>query len=305
MKKEFYYPSRDGETQIHAIEWIPEGEVIAVLQLCHGMAEHIERYHEFAEFMSAHGCYVVGHDHLGHGKSVTSEKKLGYFHEPEGNACVIADIQQLRIQTTKYYPNVPYFMMGHSMGSFLLRQYLGLYSGGLAGAIIMGTGEQPDVILRAGKAVCKLLAILRGWDYCSKFVHNLAVGVYEKKLGVGWLSKNEENVKAYEADPLCGFVFTVNAYYEMFTGMQKMNQQERKEKTSKTLPMFFVAGKEDPVGNYGKGVENIYNRYKDCGYQNVTLKLYQGDRHEILNELDREKVFVDILRWLEKNICLL
>lgn len=299
MKNEFYYPSRDGVTQIHAIEWIPEEEVTAVLQMCHGMVEHIDRYHEFADFMTKHGIYVVGHDHLGHGKSVVSQEKLGFFHETDGNAYVIADIQQLRMQTEKKYPGVPYFIMGHSMGSFLVRQYLGLYSGGLSGAIIMGTGEQPSLVVNAGKLVCKIIAAAKGWDYRSKFVNNLAVGAYEKKMGPAWLSKNLENVKKYHEDPLCGFIFTVNAYYHMFSGIAKMNQQEKEGKAAKTLPLLFVAGKDDPVGNYGKGVENVYNKYKKCGYQDVELKLYEEDRHEILNEEDKDVVFQDILTWLE------
>ena len=200
MKREFYYPSRDGVTKIHAIEWIPEGEVTAVLQMCHGMVEYIDRYHEFADFLTKHGVYVVGHDHLGHGKSVVSQEKLGFFHETDGNAYVIADIQQLRMQTAKKYPGVPYFIMGHSMGSFLVRQYLGLNSGGLSGAIIMGTGEQPSLVVNAGKLVCKIIAAIKGWDYRSKFVNNLAVGAYEKKLGAAWLSKNPENVKKYQLE---------------------------------------------------------------------------------------------------------
>lgn len=301
MKNEFYYPSKDGITQIHAIEWVPEGKVRGVLQICHGMAEHIDRYHGFAEFLSGQGFYVTGHDHLGHGKSVAGTEKYGFFHETEGNSYVVADIQQLRMRTEKQYAGVPYFMLGHSMGSFLLRQYLGLYGGGLSGAIIMGTGEQPGMVLSAGKLVCKLIAAVKGWDYRSKFVHGLAVGGYEKKLGGGWLSKNEDNVNKYAEDPLCGFMFTVNGYYHMFSGMAKMNRQEKEGKTQKHLPLFFVAGKEDPVGNCGKGVENVYLLYKNGGYEDVELKLYENDRHEILNEDDKEVVYQDILEWMEKR----
>jgi len=301
MKKEFYYSSKDGITQIHAVEWIPEGDVKAVLQICHGMVEYIERYHEFAEFMGKHGIYVVGHDHLGHGKSVVSDEKLGYFGEPKGNSYVIADIHKLRVQTVEKYPNVPYFMLGHSMGSFLLRQYLGLYSRGISGAIVMGTGKQPNAVLAVGKFVCKMIAAVRGWDYRSKFVNSFAVGGYEKKMGLAWISRNPENVEKYGADPLCSFMFTVNAYYHMFSGIQKMNKQEKEGKTIKTLPIFFVAGKEDPVGNYGKSVESVYQQYKAAGYQDVEMKLYEEDRHEILNEVDREIVFEDILTWLENR----
>ena len=124
MKREFQYPSRDGVTQIHAIEWEPEGEIHAVMQLCHGMVEFIDRYDAFAKYLNEHGIYVVGHDHLGHGKSVQNEEYYGYFHKTNGNEYVIGDIHKLREITQKKYPDKPYFMLGHSMGSFLIRQYM-------------------------------------------------------------------------------------------------------------------------------------------------------------------------------------
>ncbi len=147
MKKEFYYPSKDGLTQIHAIEWVPETEVRGILQIAHGMVEFIDRYDRFATFMASQGFYVVGNDHLGHGKSVTDESQFGYFAKHDGNLCVIGDMQQLREDTQKKYPEVPFFLLGHSMGSFLARQFIEIYGEGLAGAIIMGTGYQPMSLL--------------------------------------------------------------------------------------------------------------------------------------------------------------
>ena len=182
VKNEFYYPSKDGTTQIHAIEWIPEGKVVAVLQMCHGMVEHIDRYDEFARFLAEKGYYVVGHDHLGHGKSVTSKDKLGFFHESKGNTYVIGDIHHLRKITKKKYKDVPYFMLGHSMGSFLLRQYLGLYGDGISGAIVMGTGSKSNLLLTAGKVLCRIIAFGRGWEYRSKLVNNMAFGGFNKKF---------------------------------------------------------------------------------------------------------------------------
>ena len=306
MKQEFYYPSKDGRTKIHAIEWIPKGEVTAVLQICHGMVEYIDRYDEFARFLNENGYYVVGHDHLGHGQSVVSEDKLGFFHESKGNACVIGDIHYLRKFTQKKYPDVPYFMLGHSMGSFLLRQYIGLYGNGLAGAIVMGTGSKSDFILAVGKLVCRISAFVKGWEYRSNLVNSMAFGGFNKKFahettGSNWLSRNPVNAQNYAKDPLCNFVFTVNAYYQMFCGIQAVNRQERNEEVPKTLPIFFVAGREDPVGNFGKSVENIYKNYKSCGIQDVSIKLYEKDRHEILNEVDRRIGFEDLLRWMEKR----
>jgi alpha-beta hydrolase superfamily lysophospholipase len=299
MKNEFFYPSKDGMTQIHAIEWIPEGDVAGVLQICHGMVEYIDRYDEFAAFLASQGFYVVGHDHLGHGQSITSEEKLGYFHHTNGNDVVVSDIHHLRKLTQSKYPALPYFIMGHSMGSFLVRQYLGLYSEGVSGAIIMGTGNQPDAIVQGGMLMCKIIASFKGWEYRSKFVNDMAVGGYEKKMGLSWLSKNPENQEKYLNDPLCGYMFTLNAYYNMFQGMHLMNKHEKEGKALKSLPMFFVSGAEDPVGEFGKGVQKVATGYRNRGYQNVQVKLYQDDTHEILNEFDRETVYNDILNFLK------
>ena len=302
MRKEFYFPSKDGLTQIHAVEWIPEGEIKGCLQIAHGMVEHIERYDEFAAFLASKGICTVGHSHLGHGKSVVDKSKLGYFAAPKGNACVIGDIHELRTMIQKKYPNVPYFMLGHSMGSFLIRQYLGLNGEGLAGAIIMGTGEQPDLIVAGGKMVCKVIAAFKGWEHRSRFVNSLVIGAFEKEMGKGWLSKNTENVKKYAADPLSGFIFTLNGFYHMFDGISKMNGLEKGGKFPKELPVFFVAGSEDPVGAHGKGVETVYGRYLEKGAKDAKIKLYEGDRHEILNEYDKEVVFDDLLNWIMEKI---
>ena len=306
MKNEFFFPSNDGVTQIRAIEWIPEGEIKGIYQMCHGMVEHIERYDAFAKYLASNGYYVVGHDHLGHGKSITSLENKGFFHQDRGNACLIADIHKLRTLTDEKYPDLPHFIMGHSMGSFLVRQYIGVHGKGLAGAIVMGTGDQPTMILKAGKLLCKTIALFKGWKYRSTLVNNMSIGAYAKVFanltdGTSWLCKNPEIVKKYAEDPMCGFVFTISAYYHMYDGMLRMKQQEAAGKVPKDLPVFFVAGAADPVGGAGKLVENVYKQYVDCGIKNVSIKLYENDRHEILNELDKEAVYEDILNFLSLN----
>ncbi len=304
MKQEFYYPSRDGKTQIHAIEWVPEGKIKGVLQICHGMVEYIDRYHEFAEYMSENGYYVTGHDHLGHGKSIQSEEELGYFDETRGNQYVIGDIQKLREMTMKKYPDAPYYMLGHSMGSFLLREYLTMYGKGLDGAVIMGTGYQSALILNAGQLVCRGIAAFKGWKHRSRFVDNLSFGSYNKRFEPSettkdWITSDREKRQKYVEDPLCSYMFTLGAYYQMFEGMKVLTKKESLERIPKDLPILFVSGKDDPVGAFGKSVTKVYEKYKSAGIHNVSIHLYQGDRHEILNEVDREKVYHDILRWIE------
>ena len=304
MKEEFYYLSRDGKTQIHAVEWLPACEVKGVLQICHGMVEYIERYHEFAEYMCGYGYYVVGHDHLGHGKSVTDEADYGYFPEDNGNRCVIGDIQQLRVITARKYPGVPYMMMGHSMGSFLIRQYLTMDGEGLAGVIVMGTGYQPLPLLVAGQMICRAAALFKGWRYRSKFVDNLSFGSFNKrfepsKTGREWVTSDEEHQQRYVGDPLCMFRFTLGGYYQMFEGMKTLNRRESMAKIPKDLPVLFTAGADDPVGAFGKNVRKVYKRYKKAGCR-TAVKLYAGLRHEILNETKREDVYKDLLRWCDR-----
>lgn len=307
LKKEFYFPSNDGVTQIHAIQWFPAEGVKAVLQICHGMVEYIDRYDEFAEFLAERGFCVVGHDHLGHGKSVQSPEYLGYFEEKRGNQYVVADIHKLRKMMEKEYPGVPYFMMGHSMGSFLLRQYLTMRSEGLAGAIVMGTGNMPRPLLLAGQAVCRSIAAVKGWHYRSPLVNQLGMGGYNRQFEPSdstkdWITSDDEKRKEYEADPLCNYVFTVNGYYQMFEGMKALTCTHAMDRIGKDLPVLFVSGAEDPVGNNGTGVTEVFHKYQDHGMQDVEMKLYEGDRHEILNETDREMVYEDLYQWMEKRI---
>lgn len=300
MKQEFWFASKSGCDRIHGVKWVPEGKIHAVLQIVHGMAEHIERYDEFARYLAQRGVLVVGHSHLGHGKSAKSPEDLGYFAEHDGNACVVADIHNLRMMTQQKYADVPYFMLGHSMGSFLTRQYLGIHSEGLAGAVIMGTGDMPPAVLKVAKGICRAIAAVKGWRHRSTTVNGMAVGGYEKKMGPGWLSKNEDNVVRYGQDPLCGFCFTLNGFYGLFSGFDRAVSREMAGQIPKDIPILFVAGSEDPVGDCGKGVKAAFDRYVKHGAQ-AAMKLYAGDRHEILNEDDREIVFEDIFRWMNLN----
>ena len=304
MKKEFYFPSSDGQTRIHAIIWKPEQEIKAVLQICHGMVEYIDRYHDFAAYLAERGICVTGHDHLGHGQSVQSEEHLGFFHETHGNQYVITDIHKLRRMTEKEYKSVPYFMLGHSMGSFLLRQYLTMRGEGLAGAIIMGTGNMPYELLAAGQTVCRTIAAAKGWYHRSDFVNQMGMGGYNKQFEPSdstkdWITSAEDMRRKYEADPLCSFTFTVNGYYQMFEGMKVLTRKGAAKKLPKDLPVFFVSGAEDPVGANGEGVTKVFRKYQAAGMEDVQMKLYPGDRHEILNESDRELVYEDLYQWID------
>lgn len=297
--------SADGKSRIHAIEWVPETEVRAVLQICHGMVEYIDRYDEFARYLNGQGYYVVGHDHLGHGGSVQDERDFGHFDEKQGNQYIQADIHRLRQHTRKKYPEVPYFLMGHSMGSFLVRQYLTEHAEGLAGVIIMGTGYHGRAILTFGQMVCRAIASAKGWRHRSLLVDALAFGGYNRRFRpaqthADWLTSDVEVRKRYVKDPWCSFRFTVGAYYQMFEGMKVLTRKNSLKSISKELPLFFVAGQDDPVGAFGKGVCKVYAKYKQAGFRRVDMKLYKDDRHEILNETDRAEVYEDLYLWMEE-----
>ncbi len=304
MKREFFYPSKDGLTQIHAIEWTPDGEVCGVLQIAHGMVEFIDRYDRFATFLASNGFCVVGNDHLGHGRSVTDETQLGYFAKHDGNFCVLGDMQQLREDTQKKYPGVPYFLLGHSMGSFLTRQFIEKYGAGLSGAIVMGTGYQPNATLDLGIALTAVFQQARGGHFRSTMINNMALGSYNKtfepaRTKSDWLTKDEAIVDAYEANPLNQFLFTVNGYYNLFRGMRYAQRQVNLDKIPKDLPILVVSGQNDPVGDFGKGPKIVAESYRETGIKDVTLKLFPDDRHEILNETDKEAVDAYLLDWLK------
>lgn len=307
-KEEFYFDSRDGEHKIHAVKWIPETEKpVCILQIVHGMAEYVERYDEFAAYLANKGILVVGDDHLGHGKSVTPGEPYGYFCKEDAPTVLVRDEHRLKKMIQEQHVGVPYIILGHSMGSFITRNYLLRYGSGIDGAIIMGTGMQPKAVVMAAAALAAFQKVFCGGRHVSKLIDKAAFGSYNKRIespktDADWLSANEENVQKYLEDPLCGFVFTVNGFQTLFKLIRNLYDKEKLKTMPKNLPVFFVAGAEDPVGDYGRSVERVYQSYKDLGMENVQMKLYPGDRHEILNETDREDIYGDIYRWLLQRI---
>lgn len=307
-KEEFYFDSRDGEHKIHAIKWIPDAtKPVCILQIVHGMAEHIDRYDDFAGFLAERGILVVGDDHLGHGKSVQPGEPYGYFCKDDAPTVLVRDEHRLKKMMQEQYAGIPYIILGHSMGSFITRNYLLRYGTGIDAAIIMGTGMQPKPALMFALALTALQGLIFGAKHVSKLVNAVSFGAYNKQIKTpktpyDWISENEDNVRKYIKDPLCGFIFTINGFQTLFKLIYDLNDKEKLQKMPMNLPVFFVAGADDPVGNYGKGVEQVYRSFEEIGMNNVQMKLYPGDRHEILNETDREDVYGDIYRWILQRL---
>lgn len=303
VRNEFTFPSADGKTSIHAVEWLPEEAPRAVLQLCHGVAEYILRYEPFAAFLTTQGFAVVGHDHLGHGTSLAPDAAPLYFGPKGSWNWVVEDIHTRCRLAKERFPDLPYFLLGHSMGSFLARTFLIHHPGVVDGAVIMGTGQMGAALVSGGKAVAALESLRLGETKVSPLVTQLAFGAYNKpfapnRTGFDWLSVNEENVDAYIADPLCGGQATVGLFREMLSGIRFITTQAQVEMMDLSTPILFISGEMDPVGDCGKGVRLAYESFRKAGVQNVSLKLYPSLRHEILNEIERDTVYQDILQWL-------
>ena len=306
---EFTFLSTDGKTQLHGMRWEPDGgSVRAVLQICHGVAEHIARYDAFARYLNGLGIAVVGHDHLGHGLSLPEGGTPVYLGAGNTWNTVVDDIYVLHQRIRLWYPDVPLCIMGHSMGSFLTRTYLIRYPGTVKAAIIMGTGWQPKAVIAGGMAVAKAVGAVVGENGTSDLVTNLAFGAYNKlfapnRTSCDWLSADEDNVDAYMADPLCGADATVGLFRQMLSGIRFNQKLSNLRQMDPRIPVLFVAGEKDPVGDCGNGVRRTYQEFRRAGVQDCTLKLYPGLRHEILNEkAQQQQIFEDIGQWLTSKL---
>jgi len=302
-----YVPSTLEGKNIHTIIWDVESPR-AVVQISHGMAEHIARYDEFARFLNEQGIAVAGGSHLGHGLTAGDESELGFIAPKKGWDHMVRDIHAVRQVVSAKYPGVPYILLGHSMGSFLARTYITQkYAAGLAGVIISGTANQPALIVGAGKMVDGLLKVFQGKRRRSGLLNAMSFGAYNKAFAPNrteydWLSRNDESVDRYVADPMCGFCFTTSAFGDLFDGLKYIGKKKNIKKADKSLPCLFIAGDKDPVGSNGKGVSDVADMFKSAGIKDVELHLYADARHEVLNEINREEVFADVLSFINRII---
>lgn len=307
IKSESTFLSRDGKTPIHAVWWRPQGEIRGVVQISHGVAEYVNRYEPFASFLTERGFAVVGNDHIGHGLSVAPGAPRLYFGPAGSWNTVVDDLYQMRNLAAEAFPGLPCFLLGHSMGSFLARTYLIRYPGTVDGAILMGTGQMAPALLLGGRMVAAGEGRRVGQDQMSPLVERLAFGAYNKifapnRTSCDWLSVNTENVDRYMADPLCGGNASVGLFRELLWGLGFIRKPENLRQMNLNTPILFVSGAMDPVGDCGKGVRRACRSFRKAGVRQVSMKLYPGARHEILNDDCREAVYQDLGDWLEAQL---
>lgn len=297
------FQSVTGE-ELEGRKWIPDGDVKGIVQLVHGMAEHIDRYDETGHALADAGWLTVGHTCLGHGPKA---KRLGWFAEKNGWQALIDDVHALRQKIAAEYPGLPYVVLGHSMGSFVTRCYLTQYGNGLAGGALSGTGHYDKLTVKAGLGIAKLVCLFGGAKKPSPLINAIGFAPANKpfepaRTPFDWLSADAESVDRYIADPYCGFLFTGAGYRDMFTGLERMTQVEKLKDIPADLPVLFFSGAKDPIGNMGTGMRKVADEFKTAGITNVTVRLYPGKRHEMFHEDNRAEAWTDLIDWLN-NEC--
>ncbi len=305
MRKDIWFASK-GAGQIHACRWEPEGQPRAIVQILHGIAEFVERYDDFANFLNRHGILVVAEDHMGHGQSINGDGIQGYFHG--GWFTAVEDSMQLMQDTRAEFPDLPYILFGHSMGSFMARTILCKYPDcGLTAAVICGTGWQPAFALPALAKIMDAVCAKTDETKPNAKLQAMIFGGYNKRVehprtDFDWLTRDPRIVDAYIAHPLCGFTASAGLLRDMSAGLAYISRKENLAAMNQDLPVFFIAGGDDPVGPYGKGVHICAEAFRKAGMKDISVRIYPMCRHEILNELGREQVYEDVLRWIEKKL---
>ncbi len=294
--------SSDKKNTLSGVMYIPEGDIRGIFHLVHGMTEYIGRYEPLFSALASEGYLCVGFDNLGHGNTAKVED-LGFIASKNGWSYMVDDVKLFADSIKADYPNLPYILMGHSMGSFITRVAVSRYNDLADKYICCGTaGSNPAAA--AGLLLCNIIKAFRGERAVSPFLENIAFGSYNKRFDgdtkYEWLTKDRQIIEAYSQDKYCTFHFTVSALKDLMKLLKLCNGKKCFNDTKHDLPILLIAGDMDPVGNYGKGVKQVYNNFKSNGKENTTIILYENCRHEIHNDTCKEQMTKDILKFIEK-----
>lgn len=303
MKKEFNLQVSN-DTTLKGYIFEPSIQSKAIIQICHGMAEHIDRYLDFMTFLSDNGYTVIGYDQRGHGKTAGTIENCGYMDDSNNIDVLVNDVHKVIIYMKDNYPNQKIYLFGHSMGSFVSQRYAELYNNEIDGLILSGSSLNDNLFIKLGNILASIITKIKGRKYISKLINNLSLGSYNKKFkpnktSVDWLSRNDENNLNYEKDEFCGKIFSVSFFKDLTNTFLLISKDI--ELIDNSLPIYIMSGDNDPVGNYGKGTTLLFTKLKAIGVQDLTLKLYKDGRHEMLNEINKEEVYKNILDWLKKH----
>lgn len=286
--------------------WQTDAPCRGVIQLVHGMAEHIARYDRLARALCAAGYTVAGHSHLGHGEDAR-EDELGFFGRKDGWDHLVEDVHAAHEMLLKRFPGQRFAILGHSMGSFVTREYLLRYGGDLTAAVICGTGWFPGPLCSVARAAAALCGVFGGWQKPAPLVDRLMSKDNNKAFAPArtpfdWLSRDTAEVDKYMADLRCGFLFTARGYYDMFTELKSLSRLHRLAALPGNLPVLFISGDADPIGTQGKGVSTVAQQFRDAGVRDVTVRLYPGARHELFNETNRDEITAELIDWLNRHM---
>ena len=295
----------DEGVKINCYKWIPEGEIKGIVQISHGMLETILRYDDFAKHLNNNGYVVYGHDHRGHGKTAGSKDKLGHL-DKDDFYWLVKDVHAITEKIKKVYKDKKIILLGHSMGSFVSQRYAQIYSDDIDALILSGSNGKPPKATRIGKLIASCSVCIFGGSKRGKIINKITFGSYNKGLegrtDVDWLCSDSKEVDKYINDPYCGGIPTVSFFNELFKGLLTINKKGNFDTVRKDLPVYIFAGDRDPVGNRGKGIVNLYENLKKVGISEVTYKLYENGRHEMLNEVNKAEVYNDVVSWLDNKI---
>ena len=307
QRSSFVLAAPDG-AELYVYRWLPEGAAKAVVQIAHGLAEHGGRYARLAEALTGAGYAVYADDHRGHGRTARAADDLGFFAARDGWRSCLDDLWQLNRRIAADHPGLPIVLLGHSMGSFLTQQFISEHGEALAGAVLSGSGGKPDALAAVGRLFARIERLRLGARGRSRAIHQLSFGAFNKpfqpaRTPFDWLSRDPAEVDKYAADPRCGFIASTQLWIDMLDALGDIAARGRQARIPKRLPIYVISGSKDPVGADTKSLKQLLAAYQAAGLEHVSHRFYEGARHELFNEINRDEVTRDLIAWLDDAIA--